>query len=70
MAMIMLMLILIILFSLLKTQNVHVVTLSAKDNQNFLANDLKDQLIGINVKQNVRLKIQQMNIVNRIDYPS
>ena len=70
MAMIMLMLILIILFSLLKTQNVPVVTLSAKDNQNFLANDLKDQLIGINVKQNVRLKIQQMNIVNRIDYPS
>ena len=70
MAMIMLMLILIILFSLLKTQNVHVVTLSAKDNQNFLANDLKDQLIGSNVKQNVRLKIQQMNIVNRIDYPS
>ena len=59
MAMIMLMLILIILFSLLKTQNVPVVTLSAKDNQNFLANDLKDQLIGINVKQNVKLKIQQ-----------
>ena len=70
MAMVMLMLILIILFSLLKTQNVHVVTLSAKDNQNFLANDLKDQLIGSNVKQNVRLKIQQMNIVNRIDCPS
>ena len=70
MAMIMLMLILIILFSLLKTQNVPVVTLSAKDNQNFLANDLKDQLIGINVKQNVKLKIQQMNIVNRVDCPS
>ena len=70
MAMIMLMLILIILFSLLKTQNVPVVTLSAKDNQNFLANDLKDQFIGINVKQNVKLKIQQMNIVNRVDCPS
>ena len=64
------MLILIILFSLLKTQNVPVVTLSAKDNQNFSANDLKDQLIGINVKQNVKLKIQQMNIVNRVDCPS
>ena len=34
---------------------VPVVTLSAKDNQNyqkFLAKDLKDQFIGMNVKQN------------------
>ena len=36
-----------------------VVTLSAKDNQkcqNILAKGLKDQFIGINIKQKVRLK--------------
>ena len=37
-----------------------VVTLSAKDNkkyQNFLAKDLKDQFVGMNIKQEVRIKI-------------
>ena len=34
---------------------VPVVTLSARDNQ-------KDQFIGTNIKQSVRIKIQQMNI--------
>ena len=43
---------------------VPVVTLSATDNQklsNFLAKGLKDQFTGMNIKQNVRLKMQQMN---------
>ena len=29
--------------------------------QNFLANDLKDQFIGINTQQKMRLKIQLMS---------
>ena len=33
-----------------------------KNYQNLLAKDLKDQFIGINIKQKVRIKIQQMNI--------
>ena len=33
-----------------------------KNHQNFLAKDLKDQFIGMNIKQKVRIKIQQMNI--------
>ena len=33
-----------------------------KNYQNLLANDLKDQLIGMNIKQIMRIKIQQMNI--------
>ena len=40
---------------------VRVVALSAKDNQNyqnFLANYLKDQFIGLNIKQKVRIKKQ------------
>ena len=40
---------------------VRVVALSAKDNQNyqnFLANYLKDQFIGLNIKQEVRIKKQ------------
>ena len=42
-----------------------VVTLSAKDNQilsKLLSKDLKDQFIGMNIKQKVILKIQQVNI--------
>ena len=42
-----------------------VVTLSTRDNQklsNFLAKDLKDQFIGMNLKQKVGIKIHQMNI--------
>ena len=44
---------------------VPVVILSEKDNQKLsklLGKDLKDQFIGMNIKQKVRLKIQQMNI--------
>ena len=33
-----------------------------KNYQNFLGKDLKDQFIGINIKQKVRIKIQQMNL--------
>ena len=33
-----------------------------KNYQNFLVKDLKDQFIGMNIKQKVRMKIQQMNI--------
>ena len=33
-----------------------------KNYQNLLVKDLKDQFIGINIKQKVRIKIQQMNI--------
>ena len=42
-----------------------VVVLSAKGNQNyqnFLTKDLKDQIIGVNIKQKVRIKLQQMSI--------
>ena len=43
-----------------------IVTLSAKNSQklleNVLAKYLKDQLIGMNIKQKVRIKIQQKNI--------
>ena len=44
---------------------VPVVTLSAKDNQNyqnFLTKNLKDQIIGVNIKQKVRIKLQQISI--------
>ena len=33
-----------------------------KSYQNFLAKDLKDEFIGMNIKQKMRLKIEQMNI--------
>ena len=42
-----------------------VVVLSAKGNQNyqnFLTKDLKDQILGVNIKQKVRIKLQQMSI--------
>ena len=35
----------------------YIVTISAKDNQNFLAKELKDHCIEINIKQKVRIKI-------------
>ena len=45
---------------------VPVVTLSerdkAKNHQNFLAKDLKDQIIGLNIQQKMRIKIRQINI--------
>ena len=55
-----------IIFTIKETK-LHIpdVTLSAKDNQNyqnFLAKNLKNQCIGINIKQKVGTKIQQMNI--------
>ena len=61
------MLILIILFSLSKTQNYMFLLFlyqqqTIKNYQNFLAKDLKDQFIGISMKQKVRIKIQQMNV--------
>ena len=46
---------------------VHVATLTARDNrkllaQNVLVQGLKDQFIGMNIKQKVRIKIRQMNL--------
>ena len=48
-----------------KKSYVPVVTLSATDNQKLLkrlSKGLKDQVIGINIKQKRGIKIQQMNI--------
>ena len=48
-----------------KKSYVAVVTLSATDNQKLLkrlSKGLKDQVIGINIKQKRGIKIQQMNI--------
>ena len=52
-----------------KDKNLHVlvITLSAKDNptknyQNYLAKDLKDQCIKMNIKQKVKMKTQQINL--------
>ena len=66
------MLILIILFlvrqnNIINNTKLYVlfVTLSEKVNQNhqnFLAKDLKDRFIGVNIKQKVRIKIQEINI--------
>ena len=59
--------IVIVLFLLSKTQN-YILLLSPhqqetiKNYQNFLAKDLKDQLIGIDIKQKVRVKIWQLDI--------
>ena len=57
----------IISFLLLKTQNYLFLYLPyqqkvIKNYQNFLAKDFKDQLIGMNVKQKVIIKIRQMNL--------
>ena len=35
---------------------------TTKNYQNFLAKGLKDQFIGMNIKQNVKIKFRQMNI--------
>ena len=54
------------IFLLSKAQN-HMFLLSLylektiKNHQNFLAKDLKDQFIGMNIKQKVRIKIRQIN---------
>ena len=60
-------LILITLFLLLKTQNcMFMLSLyqqrTTKNYQNFLAKDLKDQCIGMNIEQEVRIKMQQIII--------
>ena len=34
----------------------------SKNYQNFLAKDLKDQFIGMNIKQKVRIKIQKVSL--------
>ena len=56
----------IIIFTIKDTKlYVSVVTLSAKDNQKlskFLTKDLKDQFLGINIKQRLIIKIPQMNL--------
>ena len=54
--------IMIILFLLPKTQNYNFLLSfyqqnSIKNHQNFLVKDLKDQYIGMNVKQKAKLKI-------------
>ena len=33
-----------------------------KNDQNFIAKDLKDQFVGMNTKQKVRMKIRQISI--------
>ena len=54
------------IISTIKDSNLYVpvVTLSARENQkyNFLTKDLKDQFVGMNIKQKVRLKLQQMSL--------
>ena len=76
---IMLMLILITLFLLLKNQNyMFLMSLyrqeKIKNYQNVLVIDLKDKFIGMNIKQEVRIKIQHMsrdilsNLLKLIDY--
>ena len=56
----------IIIFTIKDTKlYVSVVTLSAKDNQKlskFLTKDLKDQFLGIYIKQRLIIKIPQMNL--------
>ena len=73
------MLILITLFLLLKNQNyMFLMSLyrqeKIKNYQNVLVIDLKDKFIGMNIKQEVRIKIQHMsrdilsNLLKLIDY--
>ena len=63
-----------IIFTITDTKlYVPVVTLSARDNQKFLkrlSKGLKDQFIGMDIKQKERIKIQQMNIdtFNRVKF--
>ena len=57
----------IILFLLLKTQNYAFLLQlyqqeTIKNYQNFFVKDLKDQFIGMNIKQKVIIKIQQTNL--------
>ena len=54
-----------VIFNVIDTKFcVPVITLSAKDNQNyqnFLVHNSKDQFIGMNIKQKMKIKIQQMS---------
>ena len=64
---IMIILVLIMLFSLSKTQNYKFLLSLYQQNiiknyQNFLVKGFKYKFIGMNIKQKVRIKIQQMNI--------
>ena len=57
----------IILFSLSSTQNCmslssHYPKKIIKNYQNHLAKDLKDQCIGMNIKQKMRIELQQTSI--------
>ena len=55
----------VIMITMIMLINLFFVTLSARNNknyQNFLAKDLKDQFIGMNIKQKVGKKIRQMNL--------
>ena len=61
------MLIQVILFSLLKTQKYELFSSIyqqeiTKNYRNFLVMDLKDRFIGINIKQNMRIETQEINI--------
>ena len=55
-----------IIFTLKDTKlYVPVVTLSSRENQNIsklLSKGLKDQFIGMNIKQKIRIKVRQMNL--------
>ena len=63
--MIMVMLMLIILLVSKIKLYVPIVTFSAKtikSYQNFVARDLKDKCVGVNIRQKERIKMQQMSI--------
>ena len=62
-----LMMLILILFSLSKTRRYMFLyqfyqQRIIKNYQNFLVNDLKDQFVGMNIKEKERIKMQQMDI--------
>ena len=61
------MMLILILFSLSKTRRYMFLyqfyqQRIIKNYQNFLVNDLKDQFVGVNIKEKERIKMQQMDI--------
>ena len=61
------MMLILILFSLSKTRRYMFLyqfyqKRIIKNYQNFLVNDLKDQFVGMNIKEKERIKMQQMDI--------
>ena len=61
------MMLILILFSLSKTRRYMFLyqfyqQRIIKNYQNFLVNDLKDQFVGMNIKEKERIKMQQMDI--------